>query len=95
VARGAVLPSARRAFATRGGADDRSPVATPLRLGSLTLGSRVTLAPLERVSDAGFRELCFRNGAGFTWTEMVYASALARKTPNAMLSVDTFDAGAL
>ena len=49
-----------------------------LTLGSLKLQSDVVLAPLERVSDVGFRRLCFAQGAGLTWTEMVYASYLPK-----------------
>ena len=49
-----------------------------LTIGDLKLQSSVILSPLERVSDVGFRRLCFEQGAGLTWTEMVYASELVK-----------------
>mmetsp|Transcript_20821 Transcript_20821/g.30826 ORF Transcript_20821/g.30826 Transcript_20821/m.30826 type:complete len:326 (+) Transcript_20821:142-1119(+) len=65
------------------------------RLGSLALESNVILAPLERVSDVGFRRLCFQNGAALTWTEMVYASDFSKGRPSAVDVVDTHDADTL
>lgn len=47
-----------------------------LHIGSLRLPSSVILSPLERISDVGFRRLCWDQGAGLTWTEMVKASDL-------------------
>ena len=52
--------------------------ATQLTIGSLQLPSAVILSPLERISDIGFRRLCWEQGAGFTWTEMIYASELVK-----------------
>lgn len=62
----------------------------PLRLGSLALQSAAILSPMEGVSCAGFRDLCWRQGAGLTWTEMVRASALARNNAATLALVDTF-----
>lgn len=62
-----------------------------LKIGSLTLKSKAILAPLERVSDVGFRRLCFKNGAALTWTEMVYASDFSKGRPSAVNLVDTHD----
>jgi len=77
--------------------------APTLTLGSLQLQSDVVLAPLERVSDVGFRRLCFAHGAGITWTEMVYASYLkptaASPTTSALKTaadyIDTHDPATL
>jgi tRNA-dihydrouridine synthase len=77
--------------------------APSLTLGSLQLQSDVVLAPLERVSDVGFRRLCFAQGAGITWTEMVYASYLkptvAAPTTSALKTaadyIDTHDPATL
>ena len=66
-----------------------------LRLGDLQLKSDVLLAPLERVSDVGFRRLCFRHGAALTWTEMVYASDLARGKTASCDLIDTHDPSTL
>jgi len=63
----------------------------PLKLGSMVLQSRALLAPLERVSDVGFRSLCYRLGAAFTWTEMVRASSIAKGINSTLELLDTFD----
>ena len=39
----------------------------PLQLGALRLRSAAILSPMESVSDVGFRQLCFAQGAAFTW----------------------------
>ena len=62
-----------------------------LRLGSLELQSRALLAPLERVSDVGFRALCFHLGAAFTWTEMTRASSIAKGVGSTLELLDTYD----
>lgn len=64
----------------------------PLLLGRLTLRSPFLLAPLESVSDASFRRVCFELGASFTFTEMIRASALARENRSTVELIDTFDA---
>ena len=66
-----------------------------LRLGDLQLKSDVLLAPLERVSDVGFRRLCFRHGAALTWTEMIYCSDLARGKTASCDLIDTHDPSTL
>lgn len=63
-----------------------------MMLGALSLASRAWLAPLEGVSDVGFRGLCASRGAGLTWTEMVRAPALASRNAAALALVDTHDA---
>lgn len=65
--------------------------AGPLRLGSLELASRFILAPLESVSDAPFRRLCWSLGAGFTWTEMIRARGLARNNKSTLDLIDSHD----
>jgi hypothetical protein len=39
----------------------------PLQLGALRLQSCAILSPMESVSDVGFRQLCYAQGAAFTW----------------------------
>jgi len=63
-----------------------------LQLGGLTLQSPFLLAPLEGVSDVGFRRLCFEQGAGITWTEMVRARGLAKRNKATWDLIDTFHA---
>lgn len=68
---------------------------TTFTTGSLTLPSPFLLAPLESVSDVGFRALCAKNGAGLTWTEMIRARGLARHNKSTLDLVDTFDSKTL
>jgi tRNA-dihydrouridine synthase B len=49
--------------------------------------SKVFLAPMADVTEAAFRILCSRYGAGFTYTEMISATALARKKENKLFDV--------
>ncbi len=46
------------------------------------------LAPLEDHSDAKFRELCYKNGADSTFTEMARISALARGNKSTLERID-------
>lgn len=64
-------------------------------IGRLVLPSRFLLAPLESVSDSAFRRLCFRLGAGFTWTEMVRAGSIARGNKSTLDLIDTYDTDVL
>jgi tRNA-dihydrouridine synthase B len=63
----------------------------PLTLGSLALKSCYLLSPLEGVSCVGFRQLCHRNGAGLTFTEMVRAQGILRNNAATIDLIDTFD----
>ena len=47
-----------------------------VKIGSMTLNGRVTLAPMAGVTDAAFRGVCHDLGAALTCTEMVSARAL-------------------
>ena len=50
-----------------------------MRIGKIDLGERpVLLAPMEDVTDIGFRLLCKRYGASMVYTEFVSAEALVR-----------------
>ena len=50
-----------------------------MRIGSIDLGERpLFLAPMEDVTDIGFRLLCKRYGAAMVYTEFVSAEALVR-----------------
>lgn len=53
--------------------------AAEMKIGSIDLGDRpVFLAPMEDVTDIGFRLLCKRFGAAMVYTEFVSAEALIR-----------------
>jgi tRNA-dihydrouridine synthase B len=62
-----------------------------MKIGSLELQSNILLSPLEGVSDAGFRHLCYKNGAGITWTEMIRASGIVRRNKATLDLIDTHD----
>jgi len=62
-----------------------------LTIGTLALQSPYLLAPMEEVSDVGFRRLCYQNGAGITWTEMIRASGIVRKNKATLDLIDTHD----
>ncbi len=47
-----------------------------MQIGSVTIASRLALAPMAGVTDLAFRTICRENGAGYTYTEMVSAKAL-------------------
>jgi len=49
--------------------------------------SKVFLAPMADVTDAAFRILCSKYGAGLTYTEMISSTALARKGENKLFDV--------
>ena len=50
-----------------------------MKIGNIELGDKpVMLAPMEDVTDIGFRMLCKRFGASMVYTEFVSAEALVR-----------------
>src|SRR5579863_2391752 len=49
----------------------------PLDIGNVTLANRVILAPMSGVTDAPFRRLAARFGAGLVVSEMTACAALA------------------
>lgn len=68
---------------------------TTFQTGGLELASPFVLSPMEGVSDVGFRALCFAQGAGITWTEMIRARGLKGRNKSTLDLVDTFDADTL
>lgn len=56
-----------------------------MRIGDLDFGSRpLFLAPMEDVTDIGFRKLCKRFGAAMVYTEFVAADAIIRSIPSTL-----------
>jgi len=47
-----------------------------LQIGSISIDSKLALAPMAGVTDLAFRTICKKMGAGLTYTEMVSAKAL-------------------
>ena len=62
-----------------------------LQLGRIVLRNRLILAPLEGVSDAAFRRICFNNGAALTFSEMVRGAAIVRNNKATLDLIDSFD----
>jgi tRNA-dihydrouridine synthase B len=50
-----------------------------IKIGSIELQGNLFLAPVAGYSDKAFRSACIKNGACFTYTEMVSSEALVRK----------------
>lgn len=50
----------------------------PVKIGSLSLGGNLFLAPVAGYSDRAFRSICADCGADFAYTEMVSSEALTR-----------------
>ncbi|MCI2058510.1 MAG: tRNA dihydrouridine synthase DusB [Oscillibacter sp.] len=47
-----------------------------MRIGTVTIESRLALAPMAGVTDAAFRQICAELGAGYTCTELISSKAL-------------------
>lgn len=56
-----------------------------MKIGNIQFGDRpLLLAPMEDVTDIGFRQLCKRYGAAMVYTEFVSAEALVRSVKSTM-----------
>lgn len=63
-----------------------------MRIGDLDFGSRpLFLAPMEDVTDLGFRKLCKRFGAAMVYTEFVAADAIIRSIPSTLSKMKVND----
>lgn len=63
-----------------------------MRIGDLDFGSRpLFLAPMEDVTDIGFRMLCKRFGAAMVYTEFVAADAIMRSIPSTLSKMKVND----
>src|ERR1700736_2091206 len=60
-------------------------ISAPLRVGDLTLANRVFLAPMSGITDAPFRRLAARLGAGLVVSEMTACAALVEGRRDALL----------
>src|ERR1700680_3446385 len=60
----------------------------PLRIGNVSIPNRVFLAPMSGITDAPFRRLAARLGAGLVVSEMTACAALAAGRPNARLRIE-------
>src|SRR5438128_12017570 len=64
------------------------PVRPPLTIGGVALPNRVMLAPMSGVTDAPFRRLVARLGAGLVVSEMTACAGLVRGRPDALLRTE-------
>lgn len=63
-----------------------------MRIGDLDFGSRpLFLAPMEDVTDIGFRKLCKRFGAAMVYTEFVAADSIIRSIPSTLSKMKVND----
>ncbi|WP_084798360.1 tRNA dihydrouridine synthase DusB [Pleomorphomonas koreensis] len=67
--------------------------ATALRVGPLTVASRVFLAPMAGITDLPFRRLARRYGAGLTVSEMVASETLLDGDPETTARAEADDDG--
>ena len=61
---------------------------SPLKIGPYTLASPFVLAPMAGVTDAPFRRICRRFGAGMTTSEMTTADTSLWQTPKSRFRLD-------
>ena len=63
-----------------------------MKIGHIDFGNRpLFLAPMEDVTDIGFRMLCKRYGAAMVYTEFVSAEALVRSVKSTMAKLNICD----
>lgn len=63
-----------------------------MKIADIDLGSRpLFLAPMEDVTDIGFRHLCKRHGASMVYTEFVAAEALVRSVQSTVSKLNIAD----
>ena len=63
-----------------------------MKIGNIDFGSRpLFLAPMEDVTDIGFRKLCKRYGAAMVYTEFVSADAIIRSIPSTLSKMEVYD----
>ena len=62
-----------------------------MKIGNIELGERpIFLAPMEDVTDIGFRMLCKRFGASMVYTEFVSAEALVRDVKSTVRKIQIY-----
>ena len=63
-----------------------------MKIGNIDFGSKpLFLAPMEDVTDIGFRKLCKRYGAAMVYTEFVSADAIIRSIPSTLAKMKVDD----
>ena len=62
-----------------------------MKIGTVTISSRLALAPMAGVTDLAFRWICAEQGAGLTCTELVSAKALCYQDQKSRTLLKLFD----
>lgn len=75
------------------GEDATASLSTPIMIGGVEVFNRVFLAPMSGVTDACFRRLAWRFGAGLVFSEMVASEALLAGESEMVLKALSADAG--
>ena len=61
-----------------------------MQIGTVTINSKLALAPMAGVTDAAYRQICSGLGAGLTCTELVSAKALCYQDKKSRLLLQPF-----
>ena len=62
-----------------------------MKIGTVTISSRLALAPMAGVTELAFRRICAEQGAGLTCTELVSAKALCYQDQKSRTLLKLFD----
>lgn len=65
------------------------PKMKPLKINKLKIKNRLFLAPMVDVTDLPYRLVCKKAGAGMTYTEMIYVSAIIHENPKTKQLIQT------
>ena len=71
-----------------------NPSSKPLKIGEIAAANRVLLAPMSGITDAPFRRLAARLGAGLVVSEMTASDELVHGRPMSVLRCETAGVGA-
>src|SRR6184192_100935 len=68
--------------------ENSAPEVSAFRIGDVAVRNQVMLAPMSGVTDAPFRRLVAKLGAGLVVSEMTASDALVERQPNAVLRAE-------
>ena len=62
-----------------------------MRIGTVEIPSRLSLAPMAGVTDVAFRQICSEMGAGLTCTELISSKALCYRDKKTFSLLQQFE----
>lgn len=62
-----------------------------MKIGPIDINKPIALAPMEDVTDAGYRRICKRLGADLVYTEFTASEAIIREIPRAFHKIKVYD----